>query len=107
VVPRKGALIKQDELSAQLLAAIAAVIPPEDPLDAPDFDSVAYINNLFPTEQSLSDIDAAVTRVRIKMNRLDADVFSAVREQASSADDGRTQVRGSACVRVRVRVDAF
>lgn len=32
-------------------AAIAAMFPSDDPLDKPDFDTVAYINSLFPNEQ--------------------------------------------------------
>jgi len=36
-------------------AAINEVFPSDDPLDAPDFDSIEYINQMFPTEQSLSN----------------------------------------------------
>jgi hypothetical protein len=37
-------------------AAIAEVFPSSDPLDAPDFSPVNYINELFPTEQSLTNL---------------------------------------------------
>jgi hypothetical protein len=62
-----GSSVHVAGFSPQLQAAIAAVLPPTDPLDDPSFSSVAYINNLFPTEQSLADIDQAVTRVRVKV----------------------------------------
>jgi len=43
------------------------VIPSTDALDRPDFDAVAYINSLFPTEQSLANIDEVVNRIRFKI----------------------------------------
>lgn len=43
------------------------VIPSSDPLDRPDFDAVEYINGLFPTEQSLSNIDDVINRIRYKI----------------------------------------
>jgi len=43
------------------------VINSTDPLDRPDFDAVDYINSLFPTEQSLSNIDTVVNRIRFKI----------------------------------------
>jgi len=43
------------------------VIPSSDPLDRPDFNAVEYINTLFPTEQSLANIDDVVNRIRLKV----------------------------------------
>ena len=43
------------------------VLPSSDALDSPDFNAVEYINNLFPTEQSLSNIDDVVSRIRSKI----------------------------------------
>lgn len=43
------------------------VLPSEDPLDRPDFNPVDYINTLFPTEQSLSNIDDVVGKIRFKI----------------------------------------
>ena len=44
--------------------AIAAVLPSEDPLDQPDFSTVDYINQSFPTEQSLNNLDDQVTDMK-------------------------------------------
>ncbi|PSN33185.1 putative ATP-dependent RNA helicase kurz [Blattella germanica] len=41
----------------EVQSAIEQVLPSNDPLDHPDFNAVDYINSLFPTEQSLSNID--------------------------------------------------
>ena len=43
------------------------VIPSSDALDRPDFNAVEYINTLFPTEQSLANIDDVVHRIRLKV----------------------------------------
>lgn len=43
------------------------VLPSNDPLDSPDFNPVDYINTLFPTEQSLSNIDEVVGKIRQKI----------------------------------------
>ena len=44
--------------------AIAQVFPSDDPLDEKDFSTVDYINKLFPTEQSLSNLDDVITEMR-------------------------------------------
>ena len=54
-------------LSAEVQQAIAAIIPSEDPLDRPDFDLVEYINELFPNEQSLSNIDDVIQRDKTRI----------------------------------------
>ena len=43
------------------------VLPSDDPLDRQDFNPVDYINSLFPTEQSLSNIDDVVGKIRHKI----------------------------------------
>lgn len=43
------------------------VIPSTDTVDRPDFDVVDYINKLFPTEQSLSNIDDVINQVKKKI----------------------------------------
>ena len=49
-------------LTAEMQQAIALILPSEDPLDLPDFDLIEYINELFPNEQSLSNIDEIISR---------------------------------------------
>ena len=39
----------------------------DDPLDSPEFNAVDYINTLFPTEQSLVNIDDVVSTIRGKI----------------------------------------
>lgn len=51
-------------LPPTLQAAIKQLVPSEDPLDQPNFNSIEYINALFPTEQSLSDINDVISKLK-------------------------------------------
>ena len=53
-------------LILSMQAAITEVFPSSDPLDASDFSPVNYINELFPTEQSLTNL----VRIRNKSTNL-------------------------------------
>lgn len=75
--------------SPEVQAAIDQVLPSDDPLDRPDFNPVDYINSLFPTEQSLSNIDDVVGKIRHKIRRLDDDIRTVVRGQTNVGEDGR------------------
>jgi hypothetical protein len=58
---------KNIELSSEVLDVIASILPSDDPLDKQNFDVVSYINELFPTEQSLSSIDDVVAQAQLKI----------------------------------------
>ncbi|KAK7087757.1 vacuolar protein sorting-associated protein 53 homolog [Littorina saxatilis] len=69
--------------------AIEQVLPSNDPLDRPDFNPVDYINTLFPTEQSLANIDDVVNKIRSKIWRLDDEIRGVVRGQTNVGEEGR------------------
>jgi hypothetical protein len=52
-----------DHYSASVSAAISELLPDDDPFCRADFDVTAYINTLFPTEQSLSQLDDVMDQV--------------------------------------------
>uniref|UniRef100_A0AAX7UHS2 Vacuolar protein sorting-associated protein 53 homolog n=1 Tax=Astatotilapia calliptera TaxID=8154 RepID=A0AAX7UHS2_ASTCA len=66
-----------------------SVFPSQDPLDRADFNAVEYINTLFPTEQSLANIDDVVNKIRLKIRRLDDNIRTVVRGQTNVGQDGR------------------
>ncbi len=72
---------------AEVEAAIAAVLPSDDPLDRPDFDSVDYINEMFPTEQSLGGLDDVIAEMRCKIQCVDDDIRRIVRNQTYVGQD--------------------
>ncbi|KAM8974951.1 vacuolar protein sorting-associated protein 53 homolog isoform 2-T2 [Pelodytes ibericus] len=76
-------------LSPGVQQAIEQVFPSQDPLDRADFNAVEYINTLFPTEQSLSNIDDVVSKIRLKIRRLDENIRTVVRGQTNVGQDGR------------------
>ena len=59
---------------AEVEAAIAAVLPSEDPLDSPSFSTVEYINATFPSEQSLNNLDDVMAEMRFKVQCVDDDI---------------------------------
>uniref|UniRef100_A0A8C4R618 Vacuolar protein sorting-associated protein 53 homolog n=1 Tax=Eptatretus burgeri TaxID=7764 RepID=A0A8C4R618_EPTBU len=76
-------------ISPDVEQAMEEVFPSQDPLDKPDFNVVEYINTLFPTEQSLSNIDEVVSKIRLKIRHLDDEIRMVVRGQSNVGQDGR------------------
>ncbi|XP_015124851.1 vacuolar protein sorting-associated protein 53 homolog [Diachasma alloeum] len=70
-------------------SVIEQVLPSTDPLDQPNFNVVDYINSLFPTEQSLSNIDDVVNEMEYKISSIDKEIRSVVRGQTNVGQDGR------------------
>ncbi|XP_069883528.1 vacuolar protein sorting-associated protein 53 homolog [Dipodomys merriami] len=77
------------QLTPEVQLAIEQVFPSQDPLDRADFNAVEYINTLFPTEQSLANIDDVVNKIRLKIRRLDDNIRTVVRGQTNVGQDGR------------------
>ncbi|XP_075417359.1 vacuolar protein sorting-associated protein 53 homolog [Tenrec ecaudatus] len=77
------------QLTPEVQLAIEQVFPSQDPLDHADFNAVEYINTLFPTEQSLANIDEVVNKIRLKIRRLDDNIRTVVRGQTNVGQDGR------------------
>uniref|UniRef100_A0A8C1T454 Vacuolar protein sorting-associated protein 53 homolog n=1 Tax=Cyprinus carpio TaxID=7962 RepID=A0A8C1T454_CYPCA len=75
--------------SLEILKTFEMVFPSQDPLDRADFNAVEYINTLFPTEQSLANIDEVVNNIRLKIRRLDDNIRTVVRGQTNVGQDGR------------------
>ena len=49
-----------------------------DPLDSADFNAVAYINQKFPTEESLSELDTFLVAIGSQIAALDEEISSTV-----------------------------
>uniref|UniRef100_A0A6Q2XEZ7 Vps53 N-terminal domain-containing protein n=1 Tax=Esox lucius TaxID=8010 RepID=A0A6Q2XEZ7_ESOLU len=76
-------------MSDKYCAHLLRVFPSQDLLDRADFNAVEYINTLFPTEQSLANIDDVVNKIRLKIRRLDDNIRTVVRGQTNVGQDGR------------------
>merc|ERR1712142_1459160 len=67
--------------------AIQKVLPSDDPLDQADFDAIDYINSLFPTEQSLANIDEVIGSVESEISGLDSEIRLVIRGDSSDGGD--------------------
>lgn len=76
-------------VNSQFDVVACQVLPSKDPLDQPDFNTIDYINSLFPTEQSLSNIDEAVSKIENEIASIDGEISSVVRGQTTASQEGR------------------
>ena len=65
------------------------MLPSTDPFDSADFDATAHINRLFPTEESLSEVEPKMLELQDQMKVLDEEVLQTVRQQTSAGTSAR------------------
>ncbi|KAL1528081.1 hypothetical protein AB1Y20_009447 [Prymnesium parvum] len=80
------------KFSKELEAAINEVLPSTDPLDSPDFNPITHINKLFPSEESLSQVDSTTQDLEAQVKALDEDILRCVREQTSAGSSARKDI---------------
>mmetsp|Transcript_6744 Transcript_6744/g.18884 ORF Transcript_6744/g.18884 Transcript_6744/m.18884 type:complete len:101 (-) Transcript_6744:2659-2961(-) len=56
-----------------------------DTFDHRKFNAVEFINTLFPTKESLVDLEPLIRDLQLKIRVVDKDILSAVRKQSSSS----------------------
>uniref|UniRef100_A0A336KA85 Vacuolar protein sorting-associated protein 53 homolog n=1 Tax=Culicoides sonorensis TaxID=179676 RepID=A0A336KA85_CULSO len=76
-------------LSDNVQKCIEQVLQNQDPLNAADFDSTDYINQLFPNEQSLSNIDDIINKMELQISELDDNIRGVVRSQSQTGEQGK------------------
>jgi len=62
-------------------------LPSTEEIDRADFNPVDYINQLFPTEQSLANIDEVIGGVKSKIRSLDTDIRLTIRGHSDTGID--------------------
>lgn len=75
--------------------ALKEIMPSTDVLDDHDFDAVQYINSLFPTEQSLSNIDDVIMKMESNINEMDEEIETVVRSQSGVGQEGKKALEES------------
>lgn len=73
----------------EVQSAIEEVLQKKDPLDEKDFNTIDYINNLFPTEQSLSNIDEVVAKFENKILTIDNEITTIIHGQVEASQEGK------------------
>ncbi|CAD7093978.1 unnamed protein product [Hermetia illucens] len=88
---RLGKIVFSDEVQN----AIEQVLQSTDPLDSSDFNSIDYINQMFPNEQSLSNIDDVISKMECEVSVIDDNIRSVIRGQTNTSQDGRIALEGA------------
>lgn len=63
--------------------------PAKDAFDRENFNAVAYINEMFPTETSLVGLDPLIANLKRKIKGVDKEILSAVQQQSSTGSRAR------------------
>jgi hypothetical protein len=79
--------------SDEVEKALKEVLPSDDPLDAPDFDPVEFINARFPSERSLDGLDGYVAEIRRSLADTEGRLLDAVKVQATTASSAAQDLR--------------
>eukprot|EP00013_Stygamoeba_regulata_P006215 CAMPEP_0177640838 /NCGR_PEP_ID=MMETSP0447-20121125/6755_1 /TAXON_ID=0 /ORGANISM="Stygamoeba regulata, Strain BSH-02190019" /LENGTH=833 /DNA_ID=CAMNT_0019142933 /DNA_START=47 /DNA_END=2548 /DNA_ORIENTATION=- len=81
------------QLSPQVQAAIAQIVATKDATDDPQFNATRYVNELFPDEESLEHLDETMTKLAVKIRRLESEIALGVRKQSHTAVKGRVSLQ--------------
>lgn len=76
-------------LSNDVQQCIEQVLQNQDPLLQADFNSTDYINQLFPNEQSLSNIDDVINKMELQISEIDDNIRTVVRSQSNTGEEGK------------------
>jgi len=97
---------KEFKFSHELEKTVKEVVEDLDPLDSPEFDPVAYINEIFPDERSLTfakhEADSAGKKRRLH-SRLNMKLAGVKRDLKSVSDGISRSVRQHSCERVQTK----
>ncbi|CAH2056184.1 unnamed protein product, partial [Iphiclides podalirius] len=74
---------------SSVMSRIEELMGGTEQFDNDEFDAVAYINRVFPTEQSLSGVETAAARCEFRLASIQHDIQRLVREQAAQREAGQ------------------
>ncbi|CAH1643095.1 unnamed protein product [Spodoptera littoralis] len=79
----------QINFPSSVMTRIEEMMGGTEQFDSAEFDAVAYINRVFPTEQSLSGVESAAARCEFHLAGVEHDIRRLVRAQAEQRDAGQ------------------
>ncbi|KAG6451570.1 hypothetical protein O3G_MSEX007240 [Manduca sexta] len=79
----------QINFPSSVMSRIEELMGGTEQFDSDDFDAVAYINRVFPTEQSLSGVESAVAKCEFHLSGVEHDIRRLVRAQADQREAGQ------------------
>ncbi|CAI7772944.1 unnamed protein product, partial [Closterium sp. NIES-54] len=95
-LPHRALAMAADPQSQSLAdgTAVAAARLPAS-LDMPEFNTVDFINHLFPNESSLAAVDPLIQKLRNRIRRVDAEILLAIRQQSTSGSQAKDDLAAS------------
>ncbi|XP_075988380.1 vacuolar protein sorting 53 isoform X2 [Anticarsia gemmatalis] len=79
----------QINFPSSVMSRIEEMMGGTEQFDSAEFDAVAYINRVFPTEQSLSGVESAAARCEFHLAGVEHDIRRLVRAQAEQREAGQ------------------
>ncbi|CAB3221851.1 unnamed protein product [Arctia plantaginis] len=79
----------QINFPSSVMSRIEEMMGGTEQFDSAEFDAVAYINRVFPTEQSLSGVESAASRCEFHLAGVEHDIRRLVRAQAEQREAGQ------------------
>ena len=76
-------------LPPKVAATIQELFPAKDPLERLDFDATEYLNETFPTQQSLTNLEDVIVAMSDRISRLDSEISDVVRGMQSVESEGK------------------
>jgi len=81
--------MEDNSTSTSKLATQLTVPGSSDPFDSADFNTVDFVNRLFPNEQKLAGVDQLIDNLQLRIRRVDNEILDAVRQQSSSGNKAK------------------
>ncbi|KAG0021886.1 Vacuolar protein sorting-associated protein 53 [Entomortierella chlamydospora] len=83
------------QLAPELNSSITHILRSKDPLDAQEFNSVEYINKIFPNEHSLATVDQVLLRLQEKAKQVQEELRELTRAQTDGGQKGQEEVEAA------------
>ncbi|KAF9940765.1 Vacuolar protein sorting-associated protein 53 [Modicella reniformis] len=83
------------QLAPELNSSITHILRSKDPLDAQEFNSVEYINKIFPNEHSLTAVDQVLTKLQTKAQQVQEELRELTRAQTDGGQKSQEEVEAA------------
>ncbi|XP_050427138.1 vacuolar protein sorting-associated protein 53 homolog isoform X3 [Adelges cooleyi] len=83
--------------SEKVQNTIDEILPSNNSLDRPDFDTIDYINMMFPTEQSLANIGDVINSLECKVDSIKSEIRSDILGQKEVKKVGQAGLEEAQC----------
>ncbi len=81
------------DFSDEVQDALNELFPSDDPLDQPDFDPIAYLNEQFPDEASLSRADTFLANLDADIAKTNKEISDIIHTQATTSQRAHAEVK--------------